>query len=125
MASNSKNALVPVHIVKAQSMASSVTSTPTNVQYLDNVTYFATWTGTPTGTFNVQASLDYQPGSGGTVLNAGTWSNLSLSASVAAAGAADTALFDLNELPFPWIRLVYTAVSGSGTLDLWVSGKAV
>lgn len=124
MASN-KNVLLPSRIVAATSMASTVTSPPTNVQYLDNVVYQAQWTGTPTGTFSVQGSLDYQQAVGGSVISAGTWVALPLSAAVTAAGSADQAEFDLNGIPYPWIRLVYTASSGSGTLDVYICGKAV
>lgn len=124
MASN-KNVLLPSHVVTAAAMASNVTSPATNVQYLDNVIYQAQWTGTPTGTFAVQGSLDYQQGAGGTVVNAGTWDSLPLSVSISATGSADSAQFDLNQIPYPWLRIVYTASSGTGTLDVYICGKAV
>lgn len=125
MAANSKNVLPPFHVVNAQSMTSSLTSAPTNTQFLDNIMYQAQWSGTPTGTFAIQGSLDYSVGSGGTLLNAGTWDAIPMSATISAAGSADSGQFDLNQIPYPWLRLAYTASSGTGTLDVYVTGKAI
>lgn len=125
--SSSKGALLPFHVVNAVSMAATITSSPTNVQYLDNVVYELSWpsTGSPNGTFAVQASEDYQVSSTGTVTNSGTWVPLTLSSTITATGSADQALIDLNQIPFSWIRLVYTRSSGTGTLDVFVSGKSL
>lgn len=125
MAGNSKNVLLPFAVVAAGDMSASITSPPTNVQYLDNIIYTFVWTGSPTGTFAFQVSEDYQPGTGGTVINAGTWIPLTLSATIAATGGADNALIDLNQLPGSWVRFVYTRSSGTGTLAAYISGKAV
>lgn len=121
---SSKGVLLPYLVVTAGSMAASITSLVTNIQYMDDVVYQIQWTGTPVGTFTVQVSEDYQQ-SGGTVLNAGTWTTLTLSSAITAAGSADQAILDLNQLPYSWIRLVYTRTSGTGTLNAYISAKAV
>lgn len=120
-----KSALSPFQVVKNASMATSVTSQVTVVTNTDNIVYVARWTGTPTGTFSVNTSSDYVPAPGGTgaPVNAGTWQALPLSASVSAVGSADDARIELSQLPDHYVQLVYTAVSGSGTLNVYVSGK--
>lgn len=121
----SDKALTPVHLLKAVSMASTITSPAVHVQYQDNVGIELVWSGTPTGTFAVQASVDHAEDLTGNITNAGHWVTLTLSASVTAAGTADFAYVDLNQLSAPWYRVVYTAVSGAGSLDLYVTQKAV
>ena len=95
-------------------MASSLTSPAVGIQFLDNVGIMASWTGTPTGTFAVQVSVD-------TV----TWVPITLSPAITASGSADQAYFELNQLSAPYIRLVYTASSGSGTLNALVTAKMI
>lgn len=127
MAGNQKNVLLPVHFIKAQSMAASFQSPPIDVRFLDDMQIQLQWTGTAVGTFTVQTSSDYQPG--GTPfaapINPGTWVNLPLSAIVAAAGAPDQAVIDLNEIPSPWIRVDYARTGSTGTVDGYISGKAI
>jgi len=44
--------------------------------------------------------------------------------SISIASTNDNGLFDLNQLSFPKLRLVFTRTSGtSGTINAWVSGK--
>jgi len=119
-----KTVLIPFKLVSGQSMASTVTSAAVNVQYLDNIAFQAIFTGTPTGTFSVQVSLDHQENFVGTgVVTPGTWTNLTLSPVPAATGAAGSVVIDLNQISAPWVRLVYTPTSGTGTLNAYVSGK--
>lgn len=67
------------------------------------------WTGTPTGTLKLQASNDIDA----TVTD---WEDIPGS-SVAIAGAAGQQVYNYTNAPFRWVRLVYTASSGSGTLS--------
>lgn len=122
---SAKGVLLPFHLIIATSMTGTITSVPTNVQYIDDIYYQLQWTGTPNGTFAIQTSADYIVGTGGTVLNAGTWLPLTLSATITALGSADQARIDLNQLPDPWVRLVYTPSSSTGTLDVYIGGKAL
>lgn len=119
------NNLFPVKIIDAASMGASVTSTLAFVQYQDNVGIQLNWTGTPTGTFTVQVSVDHAQDTLGNVTVAGNWVTLTLSASITAAGSADTAYIDLNQLSAPWARVVYTRTSGTGTLNGYITAKGV
>lgn len=125
MAGNSKNFLPAYSVINAVSMAASITSSVTDVRYLDNLLYQVIWTGTPTGTFDLQCSLDYQVGSGSTVLNSGTWSSIPLSSVVNPSGSASNTIIYIIEMPAPFLRLVYTRTSGTGTLTAYISGKAI
>jgi len=101
----------------------TLTSKVTGIQYMDNIPIQLNFTGTPTGTFAVQGSLDYSQDFQGNVTSVGNWVPLVLSPSPAATGAAGSILLDLNQLSFPWIRVVYTKTSGTGTLNAFVGGK--
>ena len=106
-------------------MSGNITSDPTNIQFLDNVSMQLNFTGTPTGTFTVQGSLDYQQTSPFAKAAIGNWIDITLPTTPAAAGSANQILIDMNQLSFPWIRVKYTASSGSGTLNAYISAKAV
>ena len=67
------------------------------------------WTGTPTGTLKLQMSNDIDA----TVTD---WEDIPGS-SVAIAGAAGQQVYNYSNAPFRWVRVVYTATSGSGTLS--------
>lgn len=112
--SSSRKYLTPYSVITNGSMAGNLTSTVTDIRYLDDVAVQLVWTGTPTGTFQIQGSLDQV-----------TWNSLSLTPAPAAAGAAGTYLIDLEGLSFPYIRTTYIASSGTGTLNVLVSGKGV
>ena len=112
--SGRKNVLVPTSVITAGDMSqATVTSLTTNVQYMDNVSYEAAWTGAPVGTLVVQGS------------HTGTNWNTIISASPAPAGTSSSQLFDLNQLSFPLVRVLYTKSSGTGTLNVTVCVKEV
>jgi len=128
MAGNSKQVFKPFKVITDGNMSlSSITSQYTNIQGLDNVGYQVNFTGTPTGTFSVEISMDYQPGNGPNAepANAGNWISLPLVPAIIAAGSPDIAYIDLNQLSAPWIRLIYTKTSGTGTLQAYVVAKAI
>lgn len=128
MAGNSKQIIVPQQVLKDGDMSlSSLTTSYTNIQGLDNVGYQVVFTGAPVGTFSVQISADYQPGKSpnSNPINAGNWITLPLSPAITASGSGDAAFIDLNQLGAPWIRLVYTKTSGTGTLQAYVMAKAI
>jgi hypothetical protein len=96
----------------------SVTSLASNIAYKDSVAIQYSWTGNPTGTFDLQGSVDYNPGqpqSNGT-FNAGNWVSLTLSPAPIALGS-QSVLINCQQLAFPWCRTVYTNTSGSGLLS--------
>jgi hypothetical protein len=104
--------LQPYLIVTNGAMAGTITSSTANIGGYDNVAIQLTWTGTPVGTFAIQASLD-----------ATNWVALTLGTTVSVAGAADTALIEITMAPYPYLRVVYTATSGTGTLNAYLCAK--
>lgn len=125
MAANSKNFLPPYPVVSGASMATNIISSVTDVRFLDNIIYQLSWTGTPVGTFSIQKSLDYAASIGGTVTNSGTWTDLPLSSLTNPNGSSGNTDIFINQYPGPYLRLVYTEGSGTGSLTAYVSGKAV
>ena len=117
--------LLPSRIATAADLSADYTSTPTGVTYQDNIVYQCNLTGAPVGTLWVQGSVDYRPvpdsASENQPANAGNWVNI-VSADIT---AADEVIFDLNQLPVPWVRLFYDFTSGTGAMDALVAGKKV
>lgn len=72
----------------------------------------AVWTGSPTGTFSVDASLD-----GTTWYPTGTTVN-------SPAGGADSTLINLSGMGFCYVSLKYTRTGGTGSLTVTAYGKA-
>lgn len=88
-------------------------------------TFAPTWTGTPTGTFEVQVSLDYVPNNGAigaAPLNAGTWNNIAAAPSNPAGSAGNTYIPSFAT-GCGYIRLSYTNSSGTGVLGGTFFGK--
>ena len=94
-------------------MSTSVTSAPISVQWLDNIYFTVNFTGTPTGTFSVEGS-----GDGGN-----NWQRIRLLTNPVASGAPDTVGIEINQAPMPLLRVVYTRISGTGTIDIYVTAK--
>lgn len=103
-------------------MTGNITSNAVNIQFLDNVGIQLNFTGTPTGTFAIQVSADFLQFNGN-VQNAGNWITLPITA--VAAGVANQIYLDINQLSAPYIRVAYTFGSSAGTLDAYVTAKAV
>lgn len=113
---------------QAMTGVATLTSIPTNIKYRDSVAIQLQWTGSPTGTFQVEGSLDYNPGltqtDGGA--NPGQWTPLTLTPAPVATGASGgLILLNLNQLAFPWIRVQYTNSAGTGTLTGYISAKSL
>ena len=122
---STKNALKAYQVITDGSMAGDITSSVTNIQFMDNIGYQISFIGTPTGTFEVQVSIDHMQDAQGNVTNAGTWVAVALSPSPTASGSADDIYIDLNQLSAPWVRLFYDRTSGSGTCNAYICGKSV
>lgn len=103
--SGRKNVLVPYKIIDSEVMHADITSAVTAIQFLDNISMQINWTSSPTGTFDVQGSLDYEIDYVGNVVHAGHWASLGLSPSIS---GGSPILLDLNQLSFPYVRLVFT-----------------
>ena len=120
------NLLFPKSIITAGNMASaSITSSVVEIRNQDNVGIQLSWTGTAVGTFAVQISINHAEDANGNVTVAGDWVALPLSPTIAAAGSADSAIIDLNQMSASYIRVVYTRSSGTGTLNAYITAKGV
>lgn len=104
-------------------MTGNVTSAVTVIQNLSQIGYDISWTGVPVGTFSVQVSNTYSQNADGTVKNAGNWTSLVLSTVPTASGSSGSGYIDVDAISAYAMRLVYTFVSGSGTLNATVNGK--
>jgi hypothetical protein len=84
-----------------------------DVSRMDNQGLEVTWTGNPTGTFQVMVS------------NSGiNFYALTFSPPLSQpAGSASGYAVDLNQLPFKYVMLQYTNVSGSGSLTVYGQQK--
>lgn len=114
------------------SMASSFTTQATIVQKLSQISYSCSWLGTsPVGSISVQGSNDYsiKPGGANAVQNPGIWNNLVLSfnggttTSIPISGNSDHGLIDIASTGLYAIRLIYTAVSGTGNMTVIINAK--
>lgn len=78
-------------------------------------------------TVTVQGSLDYRPGTGGTVLNAGHWFNLpTIPTTITIASAPLTVGASVQPTSVPFIRTVITEAGASdGYYDAFISCKSV
>jgi hypothetical protein len=121
---SAKRTIHKFKLLSAQSAGANFTGPVTSIEYEDNVSIQVdVLSGTPTGTLNVQVSLDYAQDNNGNVLNAGHWITI-LSAALSAGSPADT-LFELLPTSAPWMRLQYVRTSGTGTIDAFYAGKSI
>ncbi len=84
----------------------------------------ARWTGTPNGTIKLQVSIDgVEPTVGNsnepTISN---WEDLADS-SYSITGSAGSYMWNVNEVNYRWVRVVYTNSSSTGTLNVEYSTK--
>ncbi len=113
----STNQLTPVWLLHAISMGASIASNAVKLEFEDNIGIQVVWSGTPTGTFDVQVSMD--------PVNLGWQSVPFAPVPTAPAGAAGTNWFEINQSPAAYVRLVYTRVSGTGTVNAQIAIKSV
>lgn len=120
-----KSNLKQYHSVTNGSMAASITSPVTNIEFLDNVGVQLNFTGAPVGNFQVQVSIDYNQDNNGNVISAGNWVPVTLSNGTVNANTSlgSPIYIDLNQLSAPWVRVVYVRTSGTGALNVFLSGK--
>lgn len=111
-------------------MSADIISAPTIIQKLSMVSYALSWAGaTPIGTVTVQVSNDYSLFPDGTVNNAGTWNDMPLSVggvsmtTVPITGNSGNGFIDIDQMAGYAIRLIYTATSGTGNLQVIINGK--
>jgi hypothetical protein len=117
-----KLVLAPVILEPNKSLAANFITAPTIIDFQDNIAYqINIITSNSTGTFTVQASLDYDQR-----LGTGNFADLTLNAIPTVAAANDTFLINLNQLPFRAIRLSYSStIAGTGTCKIIIMAKVV
>lgn len=132
--SRAKNLPVYQNISSGDMSTAAITSQVTSIQFMDDVGLQLNWTGSPVGTFQIQVSLDYNQDASSppNVTNTGNWVALTLTYWNGADFVTDTEIptsvgspiyLDLALLSAPWIRAVYTKISGSGTLNGYLTAK--
>ncbi len=125
--SGRKNALTKYQIVTAgdQSQA-TVASTVTTIEFMDNIGIQVNiLTGTASGTFDVQVSADHVE-INGNVKTIGNWISIgSPYTATVTSGSPANIYFDLNQLSSPYVRLLWTKSSGTGTFDAFICGKMI
>lgn len=94
---------------------STVLSVAQNIQNFDNIGLQIDWTSTAVGTISVLCSID------GVTYHALTFNPI-LAQPVGAAGGY---IIDLNQVPFPWLKVQYVNASGSGLLNVYLFSKDV
>ncbi len=104
--------------IRTLSGASVVISEVTDIRHLYHVAYQFVTTGTLTGTFSVQGSLNYDVS--GVHSYPGDWTQVTTGS---AAGSGISILLNIQDAGYPYIRVVYTNASGDGTVVGYVSGK--
>jgi hypothetical protein len=132
--SGRKNTLRQFQNITNANMSGTITSPVTSIQWLDNIGIQLIFSGSPVGSFSVQVSASYSQDLEGNVTNTGTWSPVLLTywnGSTAVQGLSiptsvgSPIYVDLNQLSSPWIQVVYTPVSGTGTLNAFITAKEI
>jgi hypothetical protein len=112
-----KNHLDPHKIISAGDMSlTSLTSDITNIKFLDNICIYCKFTGSPVGTFHVYGSE---------LNDTSTGVEITLPVPPAPTGAAGTILIDLNQQSYDYIYVTYVKASGTGSVDVYISGKSI
>lgn len=122
------------NIIAGDMSASSITSTVSNIEQLDNIGLQLSWTDAPVGSFQIQVSIDHAQDINGNVTVPGSWTPLvvsylsggTLSQATSISTSVGSPIYvDLTQLSAPWIRVVYTRTSGTGTLSGFITAKMV
>lgn len=99
-------------IITNGSMSGNITSLTQDISSVTSISVQCTWTGTsPVGTASLYGSLD------NITFTAISDSSLSVS------GNSGSNLWNYDLPAFPYIQLVYTFGSGTGTMNAKISGK--
>lgn len=126
---STRTGLRPHAVIAGVSMGASITSEATVLQSLSSASYEVSWTGTsPVGTLALQVSNTYTVGSAGGGAG-GTWTTVPVElsgavvTSIPVVGNTGNGFIDVTLNAGYAMRLVYTRVSGTGTLTATFVGK--
>lgn len=121
---SSRPTLGPSKIVTNGNMSADIVSPPTITTLLSMVSYDISWAGTaPVGTITVEVSNSYSQNFDGSVRNPGTWNTVTLSDDADVSGGTGSGFVNIAGTAGYAIRLRYTATSGTGLMQVIVSGK--
>jgi hypothetical protein len=109
-----KNILEPYKVITDGDMSGDITSIETKVLNLDNIGIQIVATGTPTGNFTVEATIDEV-----------TFTELTNIGTFALSGAGGSFIINLNQLPFHSIRVKWNDTSGTGVVNVTVLAKMI
>lgn len=100
-------------------MSGDLTTAAIDVRSFPYAAMQAVWTGSPTGTFTVEGSIDnvQNPSQVTNWFDTGTTVN-------SPGGSADSTLINLQGVGFAWLRLKYAFSSGTGSLDILMFAKS-
>lgn len=121
----SRSRLVSLRIIADADMTgtSTITSTEVDVTQSEIAAIELVWSGTPNGTFQIQAGVQILGGGAAGGTGAGvTWNNI-LTPAPTAAGAAGSHLINLSDFGFSKLRVLYTNASSTGTLNAYITTK--
>lgn len=105
-------------IVSGQSMAANYTSPTIDVNQVYGLSFQAVFTGSPVGSFKLQVSSQDVPSTGDVT----EWSDVADSET--AISAAGNVFYNVTDVFFHWVRIVYTFSSGTGSLNISYMAKA-
>lgn len=111
---------LPVHVLNNSiiadgDMSASINSTPTNINEVVSYCIQAVFTGSPVGSLKIQASNSL-------LIDSNTvWTDVDNSSS--AVTAAGDYMVNVELPSYSWVRLVYTRISGSGTINARINAK--
>jgi hypothetical protein len=127
---SSRPIISPFLVITNGNMSGNLISLVSVIQNTSMVSYAVSWTGTaPVGTLSVQVSNDYSQNADGTVRNPGTWATIVLNyggvptSAIPISGNSGNGFIDVDQIAAYAIRLIYTAASGTGTLQATINGK--
>lgn len=112
----------------------TITSSVTDIRFLDDIGYQFNWTGGAVGAFQIQVSADYAQDINGNVTNTGNWTPLIFTYWNGTAFVTSNSIpttqgspyyVDLSLLSAPWIRCQYTNASSTGTLTATITAKEI
>lgn len=114
-----KSVVAGFPMIQSGDLSANITSEIVSVKNLDNASIIVTWTGaTPIGVLTVEARNN---GKGGATPE--PWYTLDMGAAITISGNSGNHQLIFNLLPFTDLRLIYTATSGTGTLDAVITSK--
>lgn len=108
--------------INAVSMGADITSVVTDVTMVDNIGIYVKWTSANAiGVLSIQGSINWDAH-----LSLGDWEDLTFDPALTQPNSDNgDYLININQFPYPFIRVFYDRTSGTGTLSTWICTKSV